>query len=131
MKKIISLIFLCVIGIAAASAQQKAFKGKWVYNEGSVTANMALDLYAKTITNAMDMDGAMCYGDIALNDGGTYYSVETATVKGNTATLKVFNGESDYFRVQLTYLPQTQNIEWTSDGKNNKLPVKIVFKKSK
>lgn len=129
MKKAILFIFICFIGIAA-SAQQKVFKGKWVYTQGNVTANMNLDLYAQTITNGMDMDGAMCYGDIFLNDGGTYYTVEEVTIKGNTATLNVFNGETDYFKVKLVYLPQNQTIEWISDGKNNKLPMKVLFKKS-
>ena len=72
-----------------------------------------------------------CYGVIVLNDGSSYYSVEEVTIKGNTATLNVFNGETDYFKVKLTYNPQTQNIEWISDGKKNKLPVKILLKKSK
>ena len=131
MKKIILLACICFISIATASAQQKVFKGEWAYSQGNVTATMNLDLYAQSIANGMDMDGAMCYGDITLNDGGTYYTVEEVDVKGNTATLNVFNGETDYFKVKLVYLPQTKSIEWTSNGKSNKLPVKIQFKKTK
>ena len=129
MKKIILLICICFIGIIAVSAQQKVFKGKWVYTQGNVKANINLNLYSPDIPNEMDMDGAMCYGVIVLNDGSSYYSVEEVTIKGNTATLNVFNGETDYFKVKLTYNPQTQNIEWISDGKKNKLPVKILLKK--
>lgn len=131
MKKIILLICICFIGIIAVSAQQKVFKGKWVYTQGNVKANINLNLYSPDIPNEMDMDGAMCYGVIVLNDGSSYYSVEEVTIKGNIATLNVFNGETDYFKVKLTYNPQTQNIEWISDGKKNKLPVKILLKKSK
>lgn len=130
MKKSILLICICLVSIAAVSAQQKIFKGKWEYKKGTLVANMNINLYGKTIVNGMDMDGAMCYGEITFKDEATYYSVEEVTVNGNTATLNVFNGETEYFKVKLTYLPQTKEIEWVTDGKKNKLPTKVLFKKS-
>lgn len=129
MRKIALLVCLCFVGIAAASAQ-KVFKGTWTCQQGTEVVTMTLDLYAKTIENGMDMDGAMCFGVITRGgDSMFYYTVDKVTVKGNTAILDVFDGETSYFKLQLTYLPQNKSIEILNKNKGNQLPEKSIFKK--
>jgi len=58
MKRTTILLFLCFMGIIMASAQQKTFKGTWLYEQGEKNGTIQLDLYQKSVENEFDMDGA-------------------------------------------------------------------------
>lgn len=105
MKRITILLFLCFLGITMTSAQQKTFKGTWLYEKGEKSGTIQLDLYQKSVENGFDMDGALCYGTFAFSDG-SYYSIEEVKVEGNNASLqKVFDTEMGEYKMQMTYDP--------------------------
>ena len=129
MKRITILLFLCFLGITMTSAQQKTFKGTWLYEKGEKSGTIQLDLYQKSVENGFDMDGALCYGTFAFSDG-SYYSIEEVKVEGNNASLqKVFDTEMGEYKIQMTYDPTNQSIELKTNGANG-LPEKILLKKS-
>ena len=129
MKRITILLFLCFLGITMTSAQQKTFKGTWLYEKGEKSGTIQLDLYQKSVENGFDMDGALCYGTFAFSDG-SYYSIEEVKVEGNNASLqKVFDTERGEYKMQMTYDPTNQSIELKTNGANG-LPEKILLKKS-
>ena len=129
MKRITIVLFLCFMGITMITAQQKTFKGTWLYEQGEKSGTIQLDLYQKSVENGFDMDGALCYGTFAFSDG-SYYSIEEVKVEGNNALLqKVFDTEMGEFRMQMTYNSTNQSIELNTNGVNG-LPDKLLLRKS-
>ncbi|WP_294606103.1 hypothetical protein [uncultured Bacteroides sp.] len=129
MKRITIVLFLCFMGITMITAQQKTFKGTWLYEQGEKSGTIQLDLYQKSVENGFDMNGALCYGTFAFSDG-SYYSIEEVKVEGNNALLqKVFDTEMGEFRMQMTYNSTNQSIELNTNGANG-LPDKLLLRKS-
>ncbi len=129
MKRTTILLFLCFMGITMASAQQKTFKGTWLYEQGEKNGTIQLDLYQKSVENEFDMDGALCFGTFAFSDG-SYYSIEEVEVEGNKASLQqVLDTEMGNFKMQMTYNSADQSIELSTNGANG-LPDKLLLRKS-
>ncbi|WP_277112614.1 hypothetical protein, partial [Bacteroides stercorirosoris] len=115
MKRTTILLFLCFMGITMASAQQKTFKGTWLYEQGEKNGTIQLDLYQKSVENEFDMDGALCFGTFAFSDG-SYYSIEEVEVEGNKASLQqVLDTGMGNFKMQMTYNSADQSIELSTN----------------